>query len=481
MFKKTFLFSLMATIALSACGTFEVSIKQIQTPTGPATDPTKVALEIEATAMRNFLTQQAATLWPLPTPAPTQVVSNSPVLWKTYRNDTHGFTLEYPALYDEAPNINSCGLKENSDGIHFGLRSDLRISDSGGLSLEEHINNLLKGKDWSMEVQKNGTVNGLKAITVEYRFGGTSRYGTLTLVKRDEHIFLFEFTAGGFCDIPGSPVTEPEAYAHMIESFRFDTASATPTPQPPPGQIHPIVVYPPYDSPAGYLLGGTQNGMWLDSGATAALLKGGEQYGIYSDKTFLYTTAGSAPVQNPPFCPAMQSITLAPKPSTASVIAIGGNWNALPRIPQEISTDNQSYRQVIGDLLQANGLVQSDILLSRVLKVDLEGDGTDEVLISASHFSDESGHDVSSGDYSLIVLRKVAGNTAITIPMVTYYYLESQQLAYPNKYTLSAVMDLNGDGRMEILVGITGWEKVGTLGYEVDQSAVRNILDVRCP
>ena len=334
MFKKIFLLFLTATIILSACGTFEVSINQIQTPTAPAGDPTKIALEIEATSMSAFVTQQAATLWP-PPPAPT--------------------------------------------------------------------------------------------VT----------------------------------DISGTP--------------------DTPTPQPPPGLVQPIVVYPPYDSPTGYLLGGSQNGMWLDSGATAVLLEGGEQYGIYTDKAFLYTVTGSAPAQNPPYCPAMQAIALDPKPSPASVVAIGGSWNALPRIPQELSTENDSYRQVIGDMLRANGLVQSDILLTRVLKVDLEGDGTDEVLISASRFSDESGHDVSSGDYSLIVLRKVAGNTAITIPMVTYYYLESQLLAYPNKYTLSAVMDLNGDGRMEILVGITGWEKVGTLGYEVDQSAVRNILDVRCP
>ncbi len=73
-------------------------------------------------------------------------------------------------------------------------------------------------------------------------------------------------------------MTETEAYAHMIESFQFLLlpGSATPTPLPPPGLIHPIVVYPPYDSPSGYLPGGTQNRMWLDSNATAMLLKGGD-------------------------------------------------------------------------------------------------------------------------------------------------------------------------------------------------------------
>lgn len=334
MFRKILSLFLSTATVLSACGTFEVSINQIQTPTAPGTaDPTKIALEREATSMSAFVTQQAGTLWP-PTPTPNTYILPS---------------------------------------------------------------------------------------------------------------------------------------------------SATPTPQPPPGLIHPIVVYPPYDSPTGYLLGGTQNGIWLDSNATAGLLRGGEQYGLYTDRGFLYTGTGGRPAQNPPFCPAMQEIALDPKPSGTSVIAIGGSWNPLPRIPQELSTENNSYRQVIGEMLQANGLIQSDIILNKVLKVDMEGDGTDEVLISASRFIDVTGHDVSVGDYSMVILRRVVGNAAISIPIVTDYYLQSQQASYPNKYTLSAVMDLNGDGRMEILVGITGWEKVGTLGYEVDQSAVRNVLGVQCP
>jgi hypothetical protein len=46
---KIFSLFLTAAITLAACGTFEVSINQIQTPTAPAAaDSTKIALEIEA-------------------------------------------------------------------------------------------------------------------------------------------------------------------------------------------------------------------------------------------------------------------------------------------------------------------------------------------------------------------------------------------------------------------------------------------------
>lgn len=244
--------------------------------------------------------------------------------------------------------------------------------------------------------------------------------------------------------------------------------------------VHPIVVYPPYDSASGYLLGGSQNGKWLDPASTAKLLKGGESYNLYTDKVITGAYTGNAPVAGEPTCSRMQRVTLKPKPTVLGVFAIGGTWKALPRVPQEIPVSNDTYRQAIGKLLQDNGISNPEIVLTRILKIDLEGDGSDEVIISANRFAEKTGHDVTAGDYSLVVLRKVSGNTVLTLPLVANYYLKAQKLAYPNQYTLATVLDLNGDGKMEIGVGITGWEKVGTLGYEVEGNAVKNVLSMRC-
>ncbi len=163
-----------------------------------------------------------STSQPGKTPTPDPTAAMIILAWKTYRNETHGFAFEYPAIYDEVPYRASCGVKEDNGGIHLGARSGLLFFDSGGLSLAEYANHLLDGKDWQVEAPRTETVNGLEAITVEYRFGGMSRYGTFTLIKRGERIFAFEFTAGGFCDIPESELYELEAYHHMLESFRFD-------------------------------------------------------------------------------------------------------------------------------------------------------------------------------------------------------------------------------------------------------------------
>lgn len=156
-------------------------------------------------------------------PSDVQASTDSFPVWKTYQNELYGFSFEYPAIYEEMPYKDSCGLEENSDAIRVGQRSELLFLNSGGLDLAEYTNNLLEGKDWNVDSRENELINGLEAITVQYRFGGTNRFGSLTLVKDEQRIFAFSFSAGGFCEIPESPMlSEPNAYAHMLETFRLD-------------------------------------------------------------------------------------------------------------------------------------------------------------------------------------------------------------------------------------------------------------------
>jgi hypothetical protein len=165
-------------------------------------------------------------LAPTPPPPPlcnaTSEPSSSNKIWKIYRNGIYGFTFEYPAIYDEPPYRDFCGLKEYRDGIQLGHQIQLLFLDSGGLNLTEYTNNLLQSKGWSVDSQQNEPINGVESIRVQYRFGSTNRFGTFTLVKSDERIFAFNFTAGSFCDIPESQAFEPNAYSHMIETFRVD-------------------------------------------------------------------------------------------------------------------------------------------------------------------------------------------------------------------------------------------------------------------
>jgi hypothetical protein len=89
------------------------------------------------------------------------------------------------------------------------------------MRLEEYTDQILSTRDWTVVSRKDETVNGIRAVTVEYRFGGLNRYGTITLIEKDERIFAFNLTAGAFCDIPESGVREFDAFLHMIATFQF--------------------------------------------------------------------------------------------------------------------------------------------------------------------------------------------------------------------------------------------------------------------
>jgi hypothetical protein len=238
-----FLISLLL-VSLSAC-TFQMEVLTpqpsasagLQTSLPPFDPNFTPAFPVTPTSFSEPLTAIPTPLSINPTPvitlpevlpldvAPTdaQASTDSFSVWKTYQNEMYGFSFEYPAIYEEMPYKDSCGLKESSDGIHVGLGSELLFLDSGGLELAEYTNNLLQGKDWSVDSRESQLIDGLEAITVQYRFGGTNRFGTFTLVKDGERIFAFSLSPSNLCGIPDSPrLSELNAYAHMLETFRLD-------------------------------------------------------------------------------------------------------------------------------------------------------------------------------------------------------------------------------------------------------------------
>lgn len=479
MLKWIFLPVLTGAILLSACGTFNVSVEQGIEPASSAPDPTQTTMAIEATSMSAFVTQQAATQFAL-TPNPPYDPSRA---WKTYQDNTFGFVMEYPAIYDEPPYAESCGLKLSNEAIRLGRQTEILFLPANNLALDEYAGKLVQDKGWNVESQRHETVSGLPALTEDYRFGGANRFGTFTLVDFQGLIFAFGFTAGDFCDIPGT-VTEAEAYSHLIQTFRILGAQPPPTPTPtalPAAQVSPILVYPPNESRSALLLGGTRNGNWLDAGATAAFLTGGETYAVYQGGRLLTNAQGGSPHQRPPSCPAMEQVSLSTGDPLASAVALSASWNALPRRPAEIAPDNELYRQAVFEMLRENGIREPDVRLARVLKIDLEGDGTDEIIIAASRFADASGQDAAAGDHSVVLLRKVSGSGVISIPLAAAYYYRPQASAFPPRYLLTDVLDLNGDGRMEIVISIGGKDQLGAQAFEIDATTARQVLSARCP
>ena len=253
--------------------------------------------------------------------------------------------------------------------------------------------------------------------------------------------------------------------------------TAIPSPQlsPTPGPVHPILVFPPYDSPGGYVLGAAQDGAWLPASDAVALPPPQEKYTLYSALASRGSAVGGEPVEEM-ICPSFWSVQI--EHPAGVVAAIGADWNALPRVPEELDVKNSGAVQQVLDFLSTQGITQTEVKIQRLLKADLEGDGIPELLVAASRFVEETGHDVSPGDYSLILLYR-EGEAAL--PVVSDWYTQPGPMSFPDRFSLSGLLDLNGDGRLEILIEINGWEKTGALAYTVDGAALENVLQARCP
>ncbi|HZE69892.1 MAG TPA: hypothetical protein VE135_10260 [Pyrinomonadaceae bacterium] len=137
--------------------------------------------------------------------------------WKLYRNQTHGFSFEYPALYEKA----DCSVHEDDKEVSLGSRSILQIHESRGLSLKNFVNKFIEEGELRVNHRSTRRVGNLDAIAIDYRLVGTNRYGTFTAAYAGKVIYVFDFTAGGgACDSVG--VKEIDAYSHMIDSFRLE-------------------------------------------------------------------------------------------------------------------------------------------------------------------------------------------------------------------------------------------------------------------
>jgi hypothetical protein len=165
------------------------------------------------------------------------------------------------------------------------------------------------------------------------------------------------------------------------------------------------------------------------------------------------------------------------------MVGVASGWTLRTRTATELSSDNPSYVQALKDWFQAQGTLPAEIHLTHILQTDIEGDGIDEILLSASYFKDPSGHLTATGDYSIVLMRKAIGNQVITIPLVKDYYVSNVsggELSYPNTYRVLDTLDLNQDGTLEVIVGVTRWEGLGALIYQVDGQNIQEVLRAIC-
>ena len=234
--------------------------------------------------------------------------------------------------------------------------------------------------------------------------------------------------------------------------------------------VHPVV----WASYSG-LMGGSVDGQWKTGDQMIQWVKGGERYRLYSMTKSLGEGIGGKLSEDPHGSPGIE-ITPCPD-ADGEIIAVGGDWDALPRVPKVQSTTQKVYHDVIRALLRRKGLGASPVKIQQILRVDLEGDGQDEVLVAASTLAAEHispGHD--KGDYSLLLLRKIVEGRVKDILLSGEFHKKAADFDAPLVFDVAAVLDVNGDGVMEIVERSRYYEGQSLGVYTVEQGKVKLVL-----
>ena len=141
-------------------------------------------------------------------------------------------------------------------------------------------------------------------------------------------------------------------------------------------------------------------------------------------------------------------------------VAIGSiaKWNFVPRIPTTIDAKNATYKTVVTNFLRKKGIARPVVKIQEAFRVDLEGDGVEEVILSATYYKKGLSSAAAVGDYSFVIVRKVVGKVVTDHLLESEFILKKVDFGAPNEYHISAIADLNGDGKMEIVLNGSYYE-----------------------
>ncbi|HJU52001.1 MAG TPA: hypothetical protein VJ815_06675 [Acidimicrobiia bacterium] len=236
------------------------------------------------------------------------------------------------------------------------------------------------------------------------------------------------------------------------------TVAPASTTSPDPLTDMPLVV-----SSSGLL--GYHDGTHWVPGEAILEVEGGKEFQVIDLEGVTGTAVGSAleicePSQTPMI--SMDPPLPVGHREPGAVAITGASWNPLPRVAALTGTPPPDFIEEAVEFIAGRGLADPDPAVAQYLTFDLEGDGEKEELLVARRIPEDLFGNVES--YSLVMMRKMLDTEGATI------LLEFSQGAADNAYVVlhavTAIVDLNGDDKMEIVVDGYYYEGSGTTAWE---------------
>ncbi len=164
-------------------------------------------------------------------------------------------------------------------------------------------------------------------------------------------------------------------------------------------------------------------------------------------------------------------------------IALSAGWDLGPSV-EVLDGGADPYVAVVSEFLADRGLEVESPNLAQVLRVDLDSDGVDEVIVVAEEIAQSPSLFASEGDYAVTLLRSVDGDEVVTHVLDEWVIAEvdfPDEVPFIVSSRVVAVADLNGDGSSEVALAGAYYEGSGIQVYDFDASSGPTaVLGVGC-
>ena len=229
------------------------------------------------------------------------------------------------------------------------------------------------------------------------------------------------------------------------------------------------------------LLGGVQNGKWLTVQETASKFKKNTEFVLIGLNGVEEGGVTLGNIEQPDVpCEDFYPVKLELNTDTGIALGSTAKWNFFPRVPQKIAPDNKIYQRAVSDFLKKQGILKTTIKLTQAFRVDLDGDGQEEVVISATFYKKGLAPSAAKNDYSTVFVRKIVGKKVEDILIGGDFVTKDIKFGAPNLYEISSIADLNGDGKMEIVIYGEYYEGNWAEVYETKGNKFVKVLSTGC-
>jgi hypothetical protein len=139
--------------------------------------------------------------------------------------------------------------------------------------------------------------------------------------------------------------------------------------------------------------------------------------------------------------------------------------------------DQEINRKAVADFLKKKGMKNPQVKINQVMRLDLDGDGVEEVLVIADTYGEKLyRHVQKTGNYSLVLLRKVIHGKVENLVIEEDYFPANLKYGVPMRFRVGAVLDVDGDGAMEIVLHAMYYEGGGTSVFKIEGDKVTRVL-----